>query len=147
MTEPGKRTPPHGSRFDSERAREAGRKSGEARRRKAEQQKSLKKAVRATLAQPFDRTEVGLSAFVAANKIVERVLSGEIPIRHGQDAAAMYTALISTARLEAGEATSHTAHLSLSSGQSAAEALDKIREAQAQAGDGPIESTGGDADE
>jgi len=98
--------------FNSTTAKEAGRKSGAARRaRKAERDLTASEA--STL---IDSTnaDLGPLARVTAAHVMGRVLSGEIPVRNGSDAASVLRVAHDVARLEAGEATAITVSTSMS---------------------------------
>jgi len=60
------------------------------------------------------RERLGPAAAAAASSVIASVLTGDVRIRHGEDAAALIRVLVDVARLESGDATSHTlnAHLS-----------------------------------
>ena len=59
----------------------------------------------------FQRGDLGTDALMTAHSIIKRVLAGDIPVRNGADAAAIVKALVEIGRLEQGEATALTAHL------------------------------------
>lgn len=131
-------------RFTSEQAREAGRKSGEARRRKkAEREASQALALAARLravdradgrdvlhttdgnrSQPYDLRS---GALEAANLLIDRVLSGQVEIRHGSDLAALLDKVHTVYRLETGQSTSNAASLTMSSEQ----AIQRLEQARA----------------
>ena len=118
------------------RAKEAGRKGGQTRARnaKAKRDTGLATAQQAattlnTLHTHFDRATLGQDAANIAQYILGRIGTGDIPIRNGDEAAALLRALVDIARLEEGQATSHTitAHLSTT------EAIARVQELQARA--------------
>ena len=93
------------------RAIAAGRKGGETRR--ANRDARVKKAADAakqlaTFSETFERSTLGSNAANVAQYIMGRVGTGDIPVRNGDEAAALLRALVDIARLEEGQATSHT---------------------------------------
>jgi hypothetical protein len=103
--------------FTSETASKAGKASAAARRarRDADVSKSRDAAkVLDTFASSFARDNLGGNAANVAQYILGRIGTGAIPVRNGDEAAALLRALVDIARLEEGQATSHTltAHLS-----------------------------------
>lgn len=143
-------------RFTSEQAREAGRKSGEARRQKKAQREASQALALAARLRAVDRRADGggvldatdgnrsqpydlrTGAFEAANLLIDRVLSGQVEIRHGSDLAALIDKVHTVYRLETGQSTSNSATLSMSSEQ----AIQRLDEAR---GDLAIPTTGDEA--
>lgn len=109
--------------FDSERAKEAGRRSGEVRRQRAAAQR-LKNTTEAreladhlaTFGETFHRDDIGTHSAAVAAMILARIAAGQIPIRHAADAADLLTALHNLTRLEEGQATSHTLNATVDAG-------------------------------
>ena len=96
--------------FDTERAKMAAAKSAEVRRaKKAEKANEVAEA--SSQRARFQRGDLGTDALMTAHSLIKRVLAGDIPIRNGADAAAIVKALVEIGRLEQGEATALTAHL------------------------------------
>jgi hypothetical protein len=121
--------------FTSESASIAGKRSAEARRAR----KLLAARDAATLAQQLDnvrsaftRNELGPNAAAVAGQLMSRVLTGDIPVRNGDEAAALLRVLVDVARLEAGEATAHSLHATISTEQ-AVERIGRLQEAARQA--------------
>ncbi len=96
--------------FTRENAAEMGRRGGLKRAEKAAARKAASvpdlDGVLLVLDR-FNRDELGPRAAACAGLVIARVAAGEVPVRHAGDAAALVTALVDVARLEAGEATSH----------------------------------------
>lgn len=119
--------------FDSDRAKLAAAKSAEVRRAKkavshAENLEHTKTL--AVLRSTYSREDLGPSAAALAQDVLRRTATGEIGPQHWDKAARFIEALTGVARLEAGQATSQTAHLAISSEQ----ALEQIRQAQQDRG-------------
>ncbi len=118
--------------FTTETARLAGKKSAEARRAK----RAIAEREAKTLAQQLDsvrtafgRGELGPAASAVAGYVMSLVVTDNVKIRHGEDAAALLRVLVDIARLEAGQATSHTMHATIDGG----DAVARVRKLQAQA--------------
>ena len=141
--------------FDSERARAAGKRSAEVRAAqrlaKVDTASSARQALE-TLADTYQRQDLGRYAIACAGWIMGQIVTGRIRVPGG-DAAALLRACVDIARLEAGEATSHALHAHLSAGdvrarvaelqQQARELLDTGPSATAlAAADGPADSFG-----
>jgi len=99
--------------FTSANAREMGRRSAEARKRKREAQRAASADVvdgLRTLAEAVRREDLGPAALAAAVDIIGRVVRGEQSVR---DPAEWLRALVDVVRLESGEPTSASvvAHL------------------------------------
>jgi hypothetical protein len=89
----------------SERARELGKRSGEARRaRVAVRNQSLDE-----LAAAFDRDGFGARAFATADELLRRVAEGEVPNSRYREVGALISTCFEIGRLEAGQPTSHAA--------------------------------------
>lgn len=108
----------------TERARELGKKSAAARiaRREAERAGNISRSREAgqhlqALMQSFQRADLGPAASAVAQQTLHRIATGEIPIRNGSEAAEILRVTVDIARLEAGQATSQTAHIALSAEQ------------------------------
>ena len=137
--------------FTPDTAAEAGRKSGAARRRKREQTEAANELERATtegnvtgtvaalerFAQRYEPGELPTHLQMVATWICGRLLTGDIPVTNGRDAAQLLTATVELSRLMQGEATRHTLSMSADVGQR----LDAIR---AEASDQPSLPPGGD---
>jgi hypothetical protein len=54
----------------------------------------------------FQRDTLGPGAIAAAQMLIARVLTGDVPVRHAGDAADLIRVLVDVGRLEGGEATS-----------------------------------------
>lgn len=67
--------------------------------------------------QSFNREHLGPAASAVAQQTLHRIATGEIPIRNGSEAAEILRVTVDIARLEAGQATSQTAHIALSAEQ------------------------------
>lgn len=107
-----------------ERAVELGKKSAAARqaRREVERAGNVAKAKQAGeqlayLMASFKRDDLGPAASAVAQQTLHRIATGEIPIRNGSEAAEILRVTVDIARLEAGQATSQTAHIALSAEQ------------------------------
>ena len=107
-----------------EQAVELGKKSAAARRarREAERAGNPSRAKEAgeqlqSLMQSFNRQDLGPAASAVAQQTLHRIATGEIPIRNGSEAAEILRVTVDIARLEAGQATSQTAHIALSAEQ------------------------------
>lgn len=105
----------------TERARELGKKSAAARiaRREAERAGNISRSREAgahlqALMQSFQRADLGPAASAVAQQTLHRIATGEIPIRNGSEAAEILRVTVDIARLEAGQATSQTAHIAMS---------------------------------
>jgi len=116
--------------FTTETARAAGLKSAEARRAR----RALETRDATALAQQLDnvrqaftRHDLGPNAAAVAGQIMSRCLTGDIPVRNGDEAAALLRVLVDVARLEAGAPTALSATLTT------AEVVDHIGELQARA--------------
>lgn len=114
----------------SERARELGRRGGQARAAKAAAKRDAAAATTQqaadalhTATQRFNRQDLAPHAAAAAQLIIGRVATGDIPVRNGDEAAALLRALVDVARLEEGQHTAATiiAHADTS------QMLDRIR--------------------
>jgi hypothetical protein len=108
--------------FNPETASLAGKRSAEARRAKALAQRAAdannaREAAEhlATFTQAFPRDSMGPNAAAIGNYILSRIALGLIPIRHAADAAELLKVVVDIARLEEGQATSHTLHASIDS--------------------------------
>lgn len=119
-------------KFDSETAKAAAKRSAEVRRAK----RDLARGEVTTLAQKLDtlrdtyqRDDLGPNAAALAQHTMSRVMAGEIPIRHAGEAAELLRVLVDVARLEAGEATAHTAHVSMTAEQVTARVTELQRQA------------------
>lgn len=130
------------------RAREQGRKGGlkraeNARRRKALEARASKDAIEQLedLTSRFNREDLGRNAAAVANMLMGRVVSGEIEVT-GKDVASLVEVLVNIARLEAGQATSHTVSASMDTDAVLAR-IDEIRSAHAT---GSGEQAGVEAD-
>ncbi len=140
IPEPTDKHPDGRPRFTSEQAREAGRKSGEARRRKKAEREASQALALAARLRAVDRTDgkevlpstsrngspsldenrsqpydLRSGALEAANLLIDRVLSGQVEIRHGSDLAALLDKVHTVYRLETGQSTSNAATLAMSS--------------------------------
>lgn len=125
------------------RASELGRRGAQARQRNREAKAiatvntaEAGAAAIASLAAAYDRANLATGAAAAAQHVIARVTNGDIPIRHGGDAAELLRALVDIARLEEGQATSHVLHGSIS-----AELGERITALQAQLAEGTGGST------
>jgi hypothetical protein len=103
--------------FDSERAREAGRRSGEAKRARALAKRETVDDIAVglrTLAATYRREELAPIAIGAAIDLIGRVTRGEIPVRNGSEVAELVRALVDIGRMESGDParTVAVAHLS-----------------------------------
>lgn len=111
------------------RASEAGRKGVAARRAKQALQRADSMAIArelATIAETHDRSMLGPTLAAVAMELAGRVARGEIPVRNGDEAATLVRTFVDIARLEAGQATSHSVHATISP----ADALARIEELQ-----------------
>ena len=125
-------------------ASEAGRKSGEARRKKREQ-RELSNIVEPDqishkldeVLTSFKREELGPSAASAAQYLIGRVISGGIEIP-GNAVGGLIETLVGIARLESGLSTSNSVHVSMSS----SDALARLENLRAVGGGG-VEAEGG----
>lgn len=103
--------------FTKETAVEAGRKSGEARRRRAAAKRladtnaanELAEHLE-TFAETFQRETIGTHTAAVAAMILAKIAAGQVPIRHAADAAELLKVLVDITRLEEGQATSHVMH-------------------------------------
>lgn len=105
------------------RAVEAGRKGAEVRRANRARQAGDAQTVAtelATLRASFERETLGPNAAAAAQWLIARVTRGDIPVRNGDEAAALLRAFVDVARLEAGEATAHSIHATIDRGEAVA---------------------------
>ncbi|HKE51286.1 MAG TPA: hypothetical protein VKE25_07230, partial [Actinomycetes bacterium] len=98
------------------RARAASLKGAETRRAKAAARKGTVRAMAEELtaiSATFDRDRLGTHAAACASWLMGRVVSGQIPVRNGDEAATLLRALVDVARIEAGQPTGTTvvAHL------------------------------------
>lgn len=148
--------------FTKETASAAGRKSAAVRaaRRDADVQRA-RDAARTldALGDTFQRDRLGPDAAAVAALILSRIASGDIVVKRGDEAAALLRALVDVARLEAGEATSHTLRATVDQGEAVAAVIalrDRARSAigatssgsasaTALAADDPGSSSGGGA--
>jgi hypothetical protein len=105
------------------RASELGKRGAEARRRKREAQQlvtvedaSAGANLIDTLTSRYNRDNLAPSAAAAAQHLIAKLGNGDIPIKDGTDFANALRALVDVARLEEGQATSHTLHASMDAG-------------------------------
>src|SRR5262245_26339288 len=103
--------------FDSERGREAGRRSADSRRAAKAAGRASVQAVAGelrALAATWERGDLGPLAFAAAADLIGRVARGDVPVRNGSEAADLLRALVDVGRIESGDAqrTVAVAHLS-----------------------------------
>ena len=112
-------------KFTADNAREMARRSAEVRRAKADARKMSKAIERSgpavaldSLIVSQDRERLGPAASAFAQWLMAEALAGRIVV-HGKDLAPLLKTLVDIARLEAGEATSHTAvaHVSATADQ------------------------------
>ena len=103
-------------------ASEAGRKSGEARRKKREQRQLSNITEPDQISHKLDevltsfkREELGPTAASAAQYLIGRVITGGIEIP-GNAVGGLIETLVGIARLEGGLSTSNSVHVSMSSG-------------------------------
>lgn len=75
-----------------------------------------------TFNESYQRGNLGANAANVAQFILGRIGTGDIPVRNGDEAAALLRALVDIARLEEGQATSHTLTATLS----AADAVQRV---------------------
>lgn len=121
-------------RFTSETAREAGRRSGEARRRKKAEREAIAELTKAARARALESVhgdggalgippdgagsnaaDLRSSALAVVDLLLDMALTGKVPVRHAGDLAALVDKVHAIYRLEGGESTSNTAHLTVSS--------------------------------
>lgn len=106
--------------FDSETARLAAQRSAEARRARKELARNEHANISTQLRRVRDaykREELGPNAAALAQHLMAQVINGQIPVRNGAEAAELIRCGVDIARLEAGQATSQTAHIALSAEQ------------------------------
>jgi hypothetical protein len=104
------------------RAVEAGRRSAAARKAKREAGAIVKVEDATaganlidTLTARYERDKLGAAAGAAVQHLIAKVISGEVPCKDATDVANLVKVLFDVARLEEGQATSHTLHASIDS--------------------------------
>lgn len=121
--------------FTSEKAAEAGRKSGEVRRARAQakamERKAGAEALNALLTE-YEGHNLPQTAKALALDIMRRVVTRDIPVKNGAEAAQIMRAVHEIYRLETGQSTSNSFSASVSS----EDALRLLEEMRAQAGEG-----------
>ena len=118
--------------FTPETASAAGKKSAAARaaRKALAPRQATELAQQLTaVTQAFERSHLGPAAAATAQQLLSRVLTGDIPVRNGDEAAALLRVMVDVARLEAGQATGHTITATLST----KEAVERVEQLQRQA--------------
>lgn len=113
------------------RAVEAGKKGAAAKRARRAAQAATSEAVAReldTLRTTLQRDDLGPTAAAAAQLLIGRVATGDIPVRNGDEAAALLRALVDVARIEEGQHTSASivGHID---GTAAIERIRSLREA------------------
>lgn len=119
---------PH--RFDSERARAAGRKSAANRKAKAAVAARRPAQLRqhlSTVREAFAAVDIGESVVAVAGILLARLAAGEIPVRNGAEAAELLRSLHDIARLEAGQPTSIAASVRVD-GNAALDRLERLQQ-------------------
>lgn len=106
--------------FDSESARIAAQRSAEARRARKELARNEHANISTQLRrvrEAYKREELGPNAAAMAQHLMSQVITGQIPVRNGAEAAELIRCGVDIARLEAGQNTSQTAHIAMSAAE------------------------------
>lgn len=115
------------------RASEAGKKGALVKRERALARKVEQQAITAALSElrdTYHREDLGPTAAALAQELMRRTVTGQIPVRNGDELAKLLGQLVEIARLESGQATAHTAHVAAS----AQDLVDALRREQAERG-------------
>lgn len=115
------------------RASEAGKKGAATKKAQALARRIENQALTQQLAElrdTYHRDDLGPTAAALAQELMRRTVTGQIPVRNGEELAKLLGQLVEIARLESGQATAHTAHVAAS----AQDLVEVLRREQAERG-------------